>query len=106
MISDHFGARSRELFKDALAGGCCLLGVTIDADRPVRIMEHNHVVVGKVDHVNELVMTGLDVQNGMTWGVPLSQLAGYTFLQFIPSLNLVQSVFKRQQLFSRTTRIT
>ena len=79
VITDYSGAGGGELLEDALTGGSGLLGVAINANRPVWVMKHNHVVMCEIDNVNELIVIGLDVQDGMTGGMAWGQFCGQSF---------------------------
>jgi hypothetical protein len=80
MITDYPGAGGGELLENAFTGGSSLLGVAFNANRPVWVMKHNHIVMRKIDNVNELIATGLDVQDRMTGGMALGPVLWSTLL--------------------------
>ena len=58
-------------------------------------MEHNDVVMREVDDVNELIMAGLDVKNGMPRSMTRRKLRGYAFYQFLSRLKFLKPGLKR-----------
>ena len=97
MKADYSRARCRKLFEDILADCGCLLRVGINTDRPVGVMEHNDVVMCEVDDMNELIMTGSDMENRMTRRMARRKFCGYALYQFASRLKFVEPGLERQQ---------
>jgi len=61
--------RGGDFAKDLLAGGDGGLGVVVEVDEPVRVFEHQYVIVGEVGDVQEGLPVGFDAVDCMTVGM-------------------------------------
>ena len=59
----------RELGKDLFAGGDGGRWVVVEVDEPIRVFEHQYVMVGKVRDVEERLAVRLNAENRMPVGV-------------------------------------
>ena len=59
----------RDLGEDLLAGRDGHVWIMVEVDEPVRVFEHQHVIVGKVRDVKEGFVLGLDAEDRMAVGM-------------------------------------